>query len=276
MKKIFLLFMMFGALSFGFTACSDDEDEDQTENNNQEDDCKEKTTFSSGYLGQMNVLYQGQNNVSDSVNVIANYNAININMKQVKFVPQMPSVDLTFSNVSYKKIGEIISFSSDSIVPLYEGEPLPKYAGKNLKGTINGDSISFSVTLGSYPVTYKGTVNDGSDYLGQLGVLVNGQNSETDNVNVAAYYSSISLDMMQVKFVPQMPVRIDITLPNIPSTANGKSISFAADSVVPTMAGKPVEKYTGKNLKGVVSGDSISFSLDFGDYPTSYKGVIVK
>ena len=36
--------------------------------------------------------------------------------------------------------------------------------------------------------------------------------------------------------------------------------------------GGPVARYNVKNFQGSLKGDELSFSLNFGDYPTSFKG----
>jgi hypothetical protein len=91
-----------------------------------------------------------------------------------------------------------------------------------------------------------------------------------------------SMDMMlnKVKFVPAMPIRIDVTIMNVPleEAADG-SVLFSADGIVPWAMGGLYDTYRVDNLSGVLKENTISFSLEFFNtkknegYPTSYEGV---
>ncbi|MCQ2216963.1 MAG: hypothetical protein MJZ33_00585 [Paludibacteraceae bacterium] len=116
-------------------------------------------------------------------------------------------------------------------------------------------------------------------YLGKMNVEFADLTYETDSINIISSYDSLGmlvLDFKGVKFVPQMPVKLDITVPSIPCQKNGDVVTFQADTIIPTMSSKPMPKYTASNIKGEIKGDSIAFSLNFADYPTSYKGKVVK
>ena len=122
-------------------------------------------------------------------------------------------------------------------------------------------------------------MSDTASYLGQMYVDFSGLTYKSDSVNVKSSYDSldnVNLDLLGVRFVPQMPVTVDLTVPGIPSKENSDVVTFEADSIVPTMKGKQMPKYTAYDIKGEIKGDSITFSLKFGDYPTSYKGELQK
>ncbi|MBO4806387.1 MAG: hypothetical protein J5554_10125 [Paludibacteraceae bacterium] len=117
--------------------------------------------------------------------------------------------------------------------------------------------------------------SDTTSYIGQMFVDYSDLTYRSDSVNVKSSYDSlgnVNLDLLGVRFVPQMPVTVNLTVPSIPKKQSEGVITFQADTVVPTMSSRPVEKYTAYDIKGEIKGDSITFSLKFGDYPTSYKG----
>lgn len=121
--------------------------------------------------------------------------------------------------------------------------------------------------------------NDTVKYVGDMSVEFNGASVPSDSIVVLSSYDSlgnINIDFKGVKFVPQMPVTIDITVPSVPCQKGEGVVTFQADSVVPMMGTVPADKYMARNLKGEVKGDSISFAVVFANFPTTYKGVAVK
>ncbi len=109
---------------------------------------------------------------------------------------------------------------------------------------------------------------------GKLSVNFNSNNIVTDSVKCqyALNGGSITITLVDMKFVPQMPVFISPCLNNIPCTQDGDTTRFSAEKIVPTLNGNEFEKYTGTNVSGTLSKDGqIHFSLNFGDYPTEYQ-----
>lgn len=113
-------------------------------------------------------------------------------------------------------------------------------------------------------------------------VTVTFQESDFDNEDISVSYSpsedgnSAELSIFQIKFVPQMPVTIDVTIPSIKVAAIKDGVSLSCDSVVPLAMGGEYPRYTVTGLSGTIIGDDMTFSLKFGDYPTSFKGKRVK
>lgn len=120
-------------------------------------------------------------------------------------------------------------------------------------------------------------------YSGRMTVLYEGEEFVQNGISVKAEFHDggtlVDIMLQKVKFVPAMPLRIDVTIMDIPvdKAADG-SMTFAADGVVPWAMGGPYDTYRVDELYGTVSGDDISFSLDFFNtkkgegYPTSYQG----
>lgn len=117
-----------------------------------------------------------------------------------------------------------------------------------------------------------------NSYRGQITVLYQGENVVTDGVEVSFDKddrgNTATLRLYKVKFVPAMPA-LDINVPQIEYSTSGKETTFSADGVVPTYgeAEIPAEMYTVTGLSGKIKGSEIEFSLSFGSFPTSYRGI---
>ena len=104
------------------------------------------------------------------------------------------------------------------------------------------------------------------------------QDAPFDNENIEVNFKPSadgktgSLTIYQIKFVPQMPVTIDVTIPNINVTSTPEQINLECAQVIPLAMGGEYPRYTVTDLKGSIVGKEISFSLNFGSVPTSYKG----
>lgn len=113
-------------------------------------------------------------------------------------------------------------------------------------------------------------------YTGTINVNFKGQATDTEGVDCGVLKDdnkkTIDLNLYQVKFVPQMPLTIDLTIPSISFQESNNEIKFSADSIAPTMGGNAYPDYAAKNLTGMITGDSIWFHCSFGDYPTTYQG----
>ena len=115
-----------------------------------------------------------------------------------------------------------------------------------------------------------------ADYTGTVSVVYQESPFDTPDISVnftpSADGKTASIIIYKIKFVPQMPVTIDVTIPDINLTSDSKTISFSKDTVVPLAMGGEYPRYTVTDLKGTIEGERISFSLIFGDYPTSFTG----
>lgn len=128
---------------------------------------------------------------------------------------------------------------------------------------------------------------ESSDYTGKMSVEYEGENFDQNGINVTAEFNSDStmLDILlnKVKFVPAMPVRIDVTIMGIPLTANSDgTFTFVTDDIVPWAMGGPYDTYRVDDLSGYISDDSLTFEMVFYNtkkdegYPTVYSGKIVR
>lgn len=117
-----------------------------------------------------------------------------------------------------------------------------------------------------------------ADYVGT--VTVTFRDTDYDNENISVNFipnekgDSASVTIHQIRFVPQMPVTIDITIPGITLSSTDDKVTLSGDSIVPrALGGSPYPRYTVTGLNGELKGNDLSFSLKFGDYPTSFRGI---
>lgn len=121
-------------------------------------------------------------------------------------------------------------------------------------------------------------VPEDSNYLGTVTVIY--QEAPFDNENIEVNFipsedgKTADIVINKIKFVPQMPVTIDVTIPKINVTSTPEQINLECAQVIPLAMGGEYPRYTVTDLKGIIKGNEISFSLNFGSYPTSYKGTL--
>lgn len=116
-----------------------------------------------------------------------------------------------------------------------------------------------------------------ADYEGTVSVEYNGETYDTPGIKVnytpSDDGSTADITIYRIKFVPQMPVTIDVTIPAVPVDRRANEIVFSGENIVPMAMGGEVPRYLVTALSGTIEKNSISFSLNFGDFPTRYSGI---
>ncbi len=114
-------------------------------------------------------------------------------------------------------------------------------------------------------------------------VTVNSTSGDVfDNENIEVSFTpsedgkTATLVMYQIKFTPRMPMTLDVTIPEVSLSTEGQDIKLECAEVVPLAMGGPFPNYTVTDLTGKISGDELTFSLNFGATPTSFSGSIKK
>ena len=111
-------------------------------------------------------------------------------------------------------------------------------------------------------------------------VVFQGQNVPTENVVLTVNYDQkkgqASILFNQVKFVPQMPVTLDITVPGVTATVSGEKVNLSAEGVEPTVGGVPYENYLVTGLNGSIYKGVLDISLKFGNFPTKFNGTHIE
>ena len=126
--------------------------------------------------------------------------------------------------------------------------------------------------------------DDSPEYTGTMIVAYEGDDFKQTGIKVLGEFdqsrTTIDIKLQKVKFVPAMPIRIDVTIMDIPVVYAGEDTwSFEADGLTPWAMGGPYDTYRVDDLRGTISDNSIEFSLGFfntkkqANYPTSYSGV---
>lgn len=126
-------------------------------------------------------------------------------------------------------------------------------------------------------------VEESPQYKGQMTVVYDGKDFEQDGIKVQVEFSedqtSIDIKLHKVKFVPAMPVTIDVTILDVPAVKSDDGTwSFYGDGITPWAMGGPYENYRADSLSGTIDGSVLEFSLDFHNvkkgegYPTTYTG----
>ena len=123
-------------------------------------------------------------------------------------------------------------------------------------------------------------VPEESDYVGTVTVVYNEAPFDNEGIRVSFTPSedgqTASITLHQIRFVPQMPVTIDVTIPDIALQSSTEKIVLSCERCIPLAMGGEYPRYTVTDLRGEIVGDELTFSLNFGDYPTSFKGRIEK
>ena len=114
-----------------------------------------------------------------------------------------------------------------------------------------------------------------SVYSGSLNVVAGGKDNVTEGVEVNADIDKdgvLTLVFHKVKFVPQMPVSLDVTVPGVTCETRENEIILSGNDIVPLAMGMPYEKYKVTSLSGKIIAGKLTISLNFGGFATSYAG----
>jgi len=115
------------------------------------------------------------------------------------------------------------------------------------------------------------------EYSGPMTVTAGGVDNVSEDVKVEVRIDekAKTLDIMfnKVKFVPQMPISLDVSVPGVGFEVKDGALEFSADGIIPLSGGTlPFPKYTVTGLAGTLTESGISMKLNFGEYPVAYEG----
>ncbi len=112
-------------------------------------------------------------------------------------------------------------------------------------------------------------------YSGTMTVVVGGKDNVSENVNVNVSLQddgTATIIFNKVKFVPQMPVSLDVTVPGVKCEIRENEIILSGNDIVPLAMGMPYAKYKVTSLTGKITAGKLTVSLNFGEFATSYVG----
>lgn len=110
-------------------------------------------------------------------------------------------------------------------------------------------------------------------YSGTMTVVAGGKDNVSENVNVNLQDDgTATIIFNKVKFVPQMPVSLDVTVPGVKCECRENEIILSGNDIVPLAMGMPYAKYKVTSLNGKITAGKLMVSLNFGEFATSYVG----
>lgn len=119
-----------------------------------------------------------------------------------------------------------------------------------------------------------------TDFKGTMVVVFQGEDVSTPDVTISVDYhkSTSTADILfkQVKFVPQMPVKLDITIPGVTAKQSGSTLLLSGTGIEPTVGSIPYEQYLVSNLSGNIKSGYLELQLSFGNFPTRFLGAQIE
>lgn len=112
-------------------------------------------------------------------------------------------------------------------------------------------------------------------YSGTMTVVADGKDNVSENVNVNVSLQddgTATIIFNKVKFVPQMPVSLDVTVPGVKCEIRKNEIILSGNDIVPLAMGMSYAKYKVTSLSGKIIAGKLTVSLNFGEFATSYVG----
>ena len=112
-------------------------------------------------------------------------------------------------------------------------------------------------------------------YSGTMTVVADGKDNVSENVKVNVGFQedgTATIIFNKVKFVPQMPVSLDVTVPGVKCEIRKNEIILSGNDIVPLAMGMPYAKYKVTSLSGKITAGKLTVSLNFGGFATSYAG----
>jgi hypothetical protein len=120
------------------------------------------------------------------------------------------------------------------------------------------------VDNGAYIGTLVVDQNDGTSYTQENVSVVVSIDTDTD-------YAEIR--MMEVSFAEGMPIKVNMTIPNVSIAKIPNGLSLNGNNIIPLALGGKFSKYIITDLTGKVTTQSISLELMCGEFPLSFSGV---
>lgn len=260
MKKLFLL--PFVALMAMLMACSSDDDGGGNQ-----------PVFRKTFVG--NLLLRGSSIADDALCVLdVDGKTASITLCGVKFAPAMPAMDITIPMLDCVKGKEGYMISGENVVPLAGGALMESFAISSVEASLKGDEFVLSAEMAMGNIGFSTVpatpVAKSKSYGGELKVGSFAMDAVVD-VKANREAGTVDIVMNDVKFAPNMPLVIDITLRDISCVADD-GISFMAHDVVPYMNAEtePAPAYTFSVIEGNVDGGRLVFNARMADGLAAY------
>lgn len=138
-------------------------------------------------------------------------------------------------------------------------------------------AVSAAMILAGCETTEKLPASGNASFVGTMSVVFQGAEVPSENVMIDVVYEedgTLALMFNKVKFVPQMPMSLDVKVSGITYIDKNGVVTFSGNGIVPTygLVNTEMPDYTVTKLSGSISDNTLKFSLNFGAIPTSYTG----
>lgn len=124
----------------------------------------------------------------------------------------------------------------------------------------------------------KGVAAGVYEFDGRITTRADDTDYNTEDVAVKVDYDkdagTASVLLRHVKFVPWMPVTLDLLLQDVRATANGTVVSLSGRDILPVEYPSMTEAddYLVTSFSGSLTEQSLELSLSFDDYTVKYTG----
>lgn len=125
------------------------------------------------------------------------------------------------------------------------------------------------------------TANQPTKYVGAITVTMEGTPDFIhEGVEVVANIdndTTLNLDMINVKFAENMPMTITMNVAGISYSNNNDTYTFSStDTIIPTLAGEPFDRFPINNLTGDMDAETMNITFLCGAYPVKFEGAVTK
>jgi hypothetical protein len=255
MKKLFLL-PLFAFLAL-FVSCSSSDGDNMP-------DRYEEVFY--GKLLKDGAIYN--DDTKCELNVIADMASITI--YNVGF---LDGKDVTLSNLSYVKSGNNYEIKGTNIIAIVGGEADASKIFRTVSASLNNGKFQVTADNEDMTIGFSNALQtpvkpaDGKkSYNGNL-LVGDFEKEVTIDVIIDRSASLVDVVMKDVKFAPNMPLVLDITVKEMLYTEEGGVVAFAATDIDPYMNTEqsPSDKYRFSEIVGEIKGGSMVLSAKMAD-----------
>ncbi len=260
MKKMFLL-PLFAFLAL-FVSCSSSDGDNMP-------DRYEEVFY--GKLLKDGAIYN--DDTKCELNVIADMASITI--YNVGF---LDGKEITLPNLTYVKSGDNYEIKGNNIIAIVGGKvdtsKIFRTVSASLKDgkfVVTADNEDMKIGFSNALQTPVKPADGKKSYKGNL-LVGDFEKEVTIDVIIARSASLVDVVMKDVKFAPNMPLVLDITVKEMPYTEEGGVATFAATDIDPYMNTEqsPSDKYRFSQISGEIKGGSMVLSAKMADNLAPY------
>lgn len=260
MKKLFLL-PLFAFLAL-FVSCSSSDGDNMP-------DRYEEVFY--GKLLKDGAIYN--DDTKCELNVIANMASITI--YNVGF---LDGKEITLPNLTYVKSGDNYEIKGNNIIAIVGGKvdtsKIFRTVSASLKDgkfVVTADNEDMTIGFSNALQTPVKPADGKKSYKGNL-LVGDFEKEVTIDVIIDRSASLVDVVMKDVKFAPNMPLVLDITVKEMPYTEEGGVATFAATDIDPYMNTEqsPSDKYRFSQISGEIKGGSMVLSAKMADNLAPY------